>query len=190
MTATRRSLRRRVRQGSGCPSYASDFTLTRGRCLAPRCGSRWGVTRLTVDFTDASTMHAPTFAAVECSRCGRVWYRTAVPTLGQYQSTRLTLILPGDQRRWYARGRWRIEGESSIEVREATMADLLAARDDWRKRADRHAASKAKAKAKAEAASAAAHADAQAWLESMAAREAEAAEAEAEAAAREARGEA
>lgn len=164
---SRRSLTRRVRARSGCPAYASDFKLIRGRCLAPKCRAQWGVVRVTLDFTDASTDHNLALATVECAKCGRTWYRTRTPKFGQYQSTRLTLILPGDQRRWYARGRYHVQGEAAITIPEATLSDMLAARDDWRKRFDRHADSKAKAKAKAALESAAATAAAQEWLAQM-----------------------
>lgn len=182
-TATRRSLTRRVRAGSGCPGYASDFRLTRGRCLRPRCGSRWGVTRITIDYTSAA--RAETWAHVECAQCGRTWHRTRVPAIGQYQSTRLTLILPSEQRRWYARGRWHTEGETAITIREATQADMLAARADWQRRSESYGKAQARVKAKKAAAAAEAHRETAALLARLAERDAARQAEEAEAAARE-----
>lgn len=176
---TARSLRRRQRAAARCPSYASDFHLVRGRCLARRCDSRWGIVRLSID--TRSRERLDTLATVECARCGRTWYRTTPPRLGEYQSTRLTLVLPGDARRWFARGRWHVEGEDAITVADATWDDLIAAQDDWKRRNGQYLDAKAKQKAKVEADVIRQHEWAQDLIARLHARDAERAAAEAEA---------
>lgn len=140
---SRAALHRRQLSAIGIPEYASDLSIRRGKCF--RCKSRYSVVRITFDYTSAKAIAS--FAHVECASCGHVWYRTSVPRLREYQSVRLTLILPGDQRRWYARGTWHVEGEDAITLRDATWADLMTQGDDWRKRNARYEGAIARRKA-------------------------------------------
>jgi len=178
---SRQALMRRQLVAAGIPEYASDLSMRRGRCF--KCKGRYSVQRVTFDYTSAKAVEP--FAHVECAKCGHVWYRTAIPALGQYQSVRLTLILPSVQRRWYARGRWHVEGEDAITLRDATWGDLMDAAAEWRKRNTRYDLARARAKAKKEAASLAAHQRAQELLAVLHAKDEARAAEEAEAAARE-----
>jgi hypothetical protein len=184
---TKRTATIRARRATGVPAYSADFETVRGRCLARkkgrRCQSRYGLVRLSIDYTDRREKN--TLATVECAACGHTWYRTTPPArLGEHQSVLLDLILPSEQRRWYARGRWHVTGEDSVTLRNATWAELMAASADWRKRNDSYALSAAKAKAKKAAAEAAAHEATMALLAKWAEREAAEREAEAAAEAR------
>lgn len=185
---TKRTARERARRTTGVPAYAADFTTIRGRCLARkkgrRCRSRYGLVRLSIDYTDRRDRAM--LATVECAECGHTWYRTTPPNaLGEHQSVLLDLILPSEQRRWYARGRWHVTGEDSVTLHNATWAELMSASADWRKRNDSYALSAAKAKAKKAEAETTANLETMATLARWAERDAANAAAEAEAEARE-----
>lgn len=122
---TRRCAVHRATTGAGIPGYASDMAPVRGRCLRKRCGARWGVVRVTIDTRDATRIDR--FAHVECAACGRVWRRVKIPAITSaagYQRVRLTLVLPAEAHRWYARGRWHREGDDAVTIIEATIGDL------------------------------------------------------------------
>ena len=177
----KRSLLVNQRGAAGIPAYLADLKLVRGSCLerkrGKRCRSRYGIVRLSIDFRSARSRD--TLATVECARCGHVWYRTRPPALGEYQSVRLTLILPAYLNRWFARGRWHAEGSDGLVLTDATWADLIEAQTDWRKRADQLTAAAAKKAAKKAATEAEAIAATRTLLASWAEREAEAAAEEA-----------
>lgn len=166
MTRTRRSARRKAAQDAGVPKYAAEMRPVRGRCRAVLgrahrpCDNRWGIVRVSVDLTSREAVDR--LATVECASCGHVWYRTTPPkvTDGQYQSVRLSVIIPSELRRWYARGRWRTQGTDAVVIREATLADLMAAMDDWRARNGQYESARARARAKREATTLQAEADA------------------------------
>lgn len=147
---SRLTLLAKVRRELELPAYLADFRLVPGQCRKRRCKSRYGVIRLSLDFT--SRERVDRFATVECAACGHTWRRCREPRLAEYQTTRLTLILPSSQRRWYARGRWHVQGTDAIVLRDATQLDLMAAFDDWRVRNGQYLDSRARAKAKREAA--------------------------------------
>lgn len=178
-----KACRSRQRAAVRLPAYLADFRLVAGHCRAKRCKSRYGVVRLTVDTRSRERLER--FATVECASCGHTWRRTKTPALAEYQSTRLTLILPGDERRYYNRGRWHLEGGDTV-IRDATQADLMAACEDWRKRNEQQLAAKARAAAKRAEAERIAHEQAAATLARLAAWDAERAAEEAAAAARDA----
>lgn len=175
------TLRRQLRE-AGLAPYAADLSIRRGKCF--RCRGRFSVVRVTFDYTNRREVMS--FAHVECAKCGHVWYRTSVPRLREYQSVRLTLILPSEQRRWFARGRWHVEGEDAVVIRDATWPDLMDAGADWRKRNAQYESARARAKARKAERDAAAVAAFRETLAAMDARRAEEARLEAEAAAREA----
>lgn len=187
MSARRAAIRRAAADG-GIPLYLASLRPVRGRCLRRTrrgvCGARWGVVRVSLDLTEPAAIDR--LATVECATCGHTWRRTRVPALtdGAYQTVRLTLILPADHRHWYARGRWHVEGETGV-VCEATLADLIAAQDDWRTRNGTYLAARAHAAERRANAEQAAHLATVALLMGLAARDAERATAEAAAAARE-----
>lgn len=183
MALARRSLLARQRRAAGIPRYSADFRLIRGACAKPRCGSRLGVVRMSIDYT--SRKDREVMATIECAKCGRTWRRIKPPKLGEYQSVRLTLLLPGDQRRWFARGRYHVTGTDHVEITEGTWPDLLEAEAQWRKRNDAYTSSVAKAKATKEAKAAAERLETAAWLARMGEKRAERDREEAEAAARE-----
>lgn len=189
------ALATRQRRAIGAPAYACEPALYRGHCFGrvvrrfgremhQACPSRYAVVRVTVDLTSAAAQEL--YAQRECALCGRVWGRCAIPHQRDVQRARVTLILPATSHRYFARGRWHRQGADALIIAEATLADLIAALDDWRVRADRLAASRARAKAKRAAAEAEALERARALMAHIAAREAAEAEAEAAAAAREA----
>lgn len=136
------SCRSRSRKAAAIPAYLAEFRLTKGRCLARKCSSRWAVTRVSIDLRDRSRVDR--VATLECAACGHVWRRVTPPRLTEYQSTRLTLILPGDEHRWYARGRWHREGEDAVTLPDASQAELMGAMGDWRKRNEHLLAAKAR----------------------------------------------
>lgn len=129
---SRQALRTRARLAAKIPAYLANFKLHRGRCRAKGCTSRYGVVRLSID--TRSRERIDRIATLECASCGRTWRRITPPALSEYQSTRLTLILPGEERRWYARGRWHREGDDAVVLPDASQLELMAASDDWRKR--------------------------------------------------------
>lgn len=174
----------KIRRELKLPAYLADFRLVRGRCRRKRCKSTYGVYRLSVDYRDRDRMD--TLTTVECAHCGRTWRRASQPRLGEYQRTRITLILPKRQRRWFARKRWHVEGDDAVVITDATQSDLMAASEDWHRRHDRRADAIARVKARKAAADAADHAATMDLLARLAARDAERAEAEREAASREA----
>lgn len=186
---TRRAARRRAARAASIPLYLAELRPVRGRCtnlVRKRvCGSRYAVPRVSVDLTEPARLDK--LATLECVECGHVWRRIPAPpvTDGEYQAVRLTLLLPAEQRRWYARGRWHAEGESGV-VREATLADYMAALDDWRKRNGTYLAARERAAERRREAERAAHERAAALLATWQARDAERAAEEAAAAAREA----
>jgi hypothetical protein len=141
---SRKAVERKQLRAMGIPAYASDLSMRRGRCF--KCKGRYSVVRLTLDYRSRASLE--TFAHVECALCGHVMYRTSTPRLGEYQSVRLTLILPSEQRRWFARGRWHVEGEDAVTVADATWSDLIDAGAEWRKRNDQYNAARARAKAR------------------------------------------
>ena len=175
---SRQAVLRAQERAAGIPGYLSDMSIRRGKCF--RCKSRYSVQRVTFDYTSAKAVQP--FAHVECAQCGHVWYRTQVPHLREYQSVRLTLILPGDQQRWFARGRWHVQGEDAVVVRDATWSDLMDQSRAWRERNTRYEMSLARAKARREAKAVEAHERAQVLLARLA--EMDAARAAEEAAAR------
>lgn len=171
---------------TGQPAYALNLRMTRGRCLAKRCGSRWAVVRVSLDFR---MFPVDRYATLECAVCGRTWRRCAVPaiTVGGYQAVRLTLIVPAaGLRRWKSRGVWHREGTDSHVIADADIGDLDEAARAHRARAERKADAAARAAARKAEKAAALHAETMAWLDSMHAREAARAQEEAEAAARDA----
>lgn len=129
---SRQSCLTHSRRKAAIPAYLADFRLTKGRCLRKRCASRYAVTRLTIDLRSRERIDRT--ATLECATCGHTWRRTRVPRIGEYQSTLLTLILPGDERRWYARGRWHREGDDAVVIRDATQLELMGAEGDWKVR--------------------------------------------------------
>lgn len=171
------------RRAAKLPAYLAEFRLTRGRCRRARCKSRYAVTRVSVDFTNRAAVER--LAVLECAACGHVWRRIRPPRLGEYQSVRLSLILPAESRRWYARGRWHVTGSDAVTVREATQADLMAAAEDWRKRNGQYEAARARARAKRAEANREATERTAALLDQLAAQDAQRAADEAAAAARE-----
>lgn len=182
----RRSAYHRATIAAGLPTYASDMRPVRGRCLRKRCGARWGVIRVSLDFRAEMVDR---YATIECAACGRTWRRTRVPPITSaagYQAVRLTLILPATMHRWYARGRWHAEGDDAIVLREATIGDLDEAARTHRAKSDKAADRRAALRAKREAADRELHERSMATLARLAAYDAENAQAEAEAAAREA----
>src|SRR5512146_79611 len=101
LALTRAALKRRAARDSGLARWEADLRLVRGRCLARRCRSRWGVVRVSLDFRDASGVDR--LATVECAACSRTWRRVHPPALRNAdgtQAVRLTLVLPGDVHRW------------------------------------------------------------------------------------------
>ena len=188
MTASphRRAAFRAACRLSGLPLYAADLALSRGRCLARRCGSRWAVTRVSLDFRAESVDR---IATLECAICGRTWRRVRVPALRSkagYQSVRLTLIVPAKVRRWRSRGTWHREGDDAAIIRNADLGDLDEIASAHAKRADRLADLRAARKAKREAESATVAAETREWLDRMHARDAEREAEESAAAARDA----
>lgn len=181
---SRQALLRQQLREAGLAPYAAELSIRRGKCF--KCRGRFSVVRVTFDYTSAKAIGS--FAHVECARCHHVWYRTSVPKLGEYQSVRLTLILPSVQQRWFARGRWHVEGEDAIVLKDATWPDLMDAGADWRKRNTRYESAIARRKAAKAAKDAEAVARARDLWAAIDARRAAEAEAEREAAAREAAG--
>lgn len=141
---SRKALERKQLVAMGIPAYASDLSMRKGRCF--KCKGRYTVQRVTFDYTSRKAVES--FAHVECAKCGHVMYRTQVPRLREYQSVRLTLILPSDQRRWFARGRWHVEGQDAVTLADATWSDLMDAAGAWRKANDQYEAARARAKAR------------------------------------------
>lgn len=123
--ARRRAAIKAACRAARIPLYAADLVTVRGRCLNRRCGARWGVVRVSLDFTGDTVDR---LATVECATCGRTWRRCAVPrlrSLAGYQATRLTLIVPTNGlNRWRSRGRWHREGDDSTVLRDADLGDV------------------------------------------------------------------
>lgn len=170
---------------SGIPAYQLELVTVRGRCLARRCGNRWGVVRLTIDLR---SREADRFAHVECAACGRVWRRThPIPVSRRgYQRALVTAILPASAHRWYARGRWHREGDDAEVLRECSIGDLDEAVRAYRARRDAIVARLARARERRAALEAEALARSRALMARIHEREAETAREEAAAAAREA----
>jgi hypothetical protein len=164
------------------PAYLADFRLIPGICRRRRCKSRYGVVRLSLDYRDRDRIDR--FATVECAACGKTWRRTREPRLGEYQSCRLTLILPHAQRRYYARKRWHVEGDDAIVIRDATQSDLMAASGDWHARNERRQAARVRLAERKAAAERETNAHTVDLLARLAAWDAEHAAAESEAASR------
>lgn len=184
MTARRAAIHATCRAAE-LPLWAADLITVRGQCRGrfkrKRCRSRWGVYRVSLDFTGE---RVDRLATVECAVCGRTWRRAKVPPITSaagYQTTRLTVILPRSARRWFARGRWHREGEDATVLRDATIGDVDEAARAHGIRADRIAARRARAAARKVEDEAAARERMAALLETLHARD----EAEAEARARE-----
>jgi len=132
----RRGARRLAAERSGVPAYQLDLDTTRGACLADRCGSRWGVDRLTVDLRGREVDR---FAHIECAVCGRVWRRTRlspIRTRHGAQRVLVTAILPARAERWFARGRWHREGDDALVLDNASISDLDEAARAHRARMD------------------------------------------------------
>lgn len=187
-TLCRRSARRTAARTAGLPLWAADLRTVRGRCLRRKCGNRWAVVRVSLDFRDPERVDR--VATLECAACGRTWRRVTAPPLrtpdGTAQAVRLTLILPSAARRWYSRGRWHREGDDGLVLRDADLADLDEAATAHRARQDarinrRERARAARAEAEAEAITRTSD-----LLARLAARDAAEREAEAAAAARDA----
>lgn len=157
MTARRAAIRATCK-AAALPLWAADMVTVRGKCRGRvkrrPCTSRWGVVRVSLDFTGENVDR---LATVECGRCGRTWQRCKVParltSAAGYQTTRLTLILPRSARRWFIRGRWHRDGEDATVLRDATIGDLSDAATAHRTRAERldRARSRRRAIADAEA---------------------------------------
>jgi hypothetical protein len=143
--AVRRSDARRIANGG--PAYhGRDLVLVRGKCRVKRCGARYGVRRVTLDFT-ASRERVERYAGVECVACGTPWtYTTAagivrVKRIAEPRLThpdgalavRLTLIVPsGEDAVIYRRhGALKREGDEQLVVVDADIAALMTARDAW-----------------------------------------------------------
>jgi hypothetical protein len=188
------SARKRARRQAGLARYESEIRLHRGKCRAPGCASRWGVTRVTLDFT-ASRERIARDGHVECAQCGRVWHRIKAPdvTHAGYQQVLLTVIVPSGERRivWARNGAIHAQGDDQLVIVNPTLAQAQAGFAGWSKRNAQLTASRERAKSKREALAAADRAATRDLLARIAAREAAAAEAAAEeaaAAAREAAG--
>lgn len=178
-------------RSAGIPVWSSDIKPVRGKCLGRvkrgKCGSRWAIPRVSLDFRDATRIDR--LAVLECARCGRVWRRIkadqSVRSREGYLTAKLTLILPASINRWYSHGAWHREGDDALVLVNATVADLDDAVEHHRKRADAREAGRARAKAKAYEADVIAIARSRAMLDQLAERDAAEAEAEREAAMRE-----
>jgi hypothetical protein len=147
----RRGARHVAGEAAGLPAYANDLRAFRGRCLARRCTSRWGIVRLSLDFRDP--LRVDRLATMECAVCGRVWRRVREPSITSsagYQAVRLTLILPATMKRWFARGRWHAEGADAVVLPEADLGDLDEAARAHRVKSEALASRKAAVKAKRE----------------------------------------
>ena len=189
---SRRAARRKVARDAGIPLYGADFAPIRGRCLRPVrrgvCGSRYGIVRVSIDFTFRDRIDR--LATVECAVCGHVWRRVHPPervtSREGYQSVRLTLIVPGDDRVNYSRAtRKRTVVSGACVMTGASIADLMAATDDWRERNALYLATRERAAARKAEADTEARRRMAARLAQWAERDAENAAAEAAAAARE-----
>jgi hypothetical protein len=171
---------------TGLQPYLTNLATVRGRCLARKCKSRWGIVRVTLDFRPVAIER---YAHVECARCGRVWRRVPIRPLRDrhgYQTVAVTAILPASVSRWFARGRWHQDGDDALVVAECSLADLDEAARAHRKLADRVAAVKARRAAVRAERERVAGVEMRDLLARLAAHDAERAEAEAEAARREA----
>lgn len=174
----RAALKRRAARDSGLARWEADLRLVRGRCRARRCESRWGVVRVSLDFRDAAGVDR--LATVECAACGRTWrrVRATMPLRNAdgTQAVRLTLVLPGDVRRWHSRGTWHREGDDPV-LRDASLGDADEAATAHRARMDARAAAKVRAAERKAAQEAADHEATMAllarWAERRAAHEAE-----------------
>lgn len=189
---TRAQAARLAAAATAIPDYDLDLRLTRGRCLRRRCGSRWAVTRVTIDFRPDTIERT---ATLECAECGRVWRRVAVPAstpdrpalrTARGQTCRVTAILPASAHRWRSRGRWHRSGDDALILTDASAGDLSDAARDHRERVSRKFATRERARERREAADLAAVEAARSLLARIHAREEAARAAEAEAAAREA----
>lgn len=138
---SRRAARRKVARDAGVPYYAADFAPVRGRCLRPVrrgvCGSRYGIVRVSIDLRSRDRVDR--LATVECAVCGHTWRRVRPPervtSRDGYQSVRLTLILPAADGVHYSRAtRKRTTSDGAVTLTNATIPDLIAATEDWRKR--------------------------------------------------------
>jgi hypothetical protein len=199
-SAARRSDARRIANG-GPAWHGRDPVLVRGACRARKCDSRYGVRRVTLDFT-ASRERVERMTGVECVACGTPWTyttrdghvrvkRVAEPPLTRPDgalAVRLTLIVPsGEDVVIYRRhGAVKREGDEQLVIVDADIAALMTARDAWAVRngqllAARQRAAQRKATREAERA-----ANTRAILARMAERDAEREREEREAAAREA----
>lgn len=149
LSLCRAALKRRAARDSGLARWEADLRLVRGRCLARRCRSRWGVIRVSLDFRDPSGVDR--LATVECAACGRTWrrVRATVPLRNAdgTQAVRLTLILPGEVNRWRSRGTWHREGDDPV-LRNASLGDADEAASAHRARMDTRARAKAAAAAR------------------------------------------
>jgi len=189
---SRRAARRKVARDAGVPYYSADFAPIRGRCLRPVrrgvCGSRYGIVRVSIDLTFRD--HVDKLATAECVVCGHTWRRVRVPerltSPAGYQSVRLTLILPAADRVNYSRAtRKRVTSDGAAVLPGATIPDLMAAMDDWRKRNATLTAARERLAARKAAADAELRRRMADRIAQWAARDAENAAAEAAAAARE-----
>lgn len=152
---SRRAARRKVARDAGVPYYSADFAPVRGRCLRPTrrgvCGSRYGIVRVSIDLTSRATVDR--LATVECAVCGHTWRRVAPPervtSREGYQSVRLTIIVPGADRVNYSRATHKRTVEAGACVMTgATIPDLMAAMDDWRRRNGQYLATRERAAAR------------------------------------------
>lgn len=182
----RRGARRLAGERSGIPAYQLELDTIRGKCLARRCPSRWGVYRLTVDMRGREVDR---YAHVECALCGRVWRRcrlTPIRNRHSLQRVLVTAILPASAHRWYARGRWHREGDDAVVLTDASIGDLDEAARAYRARMDRVLCRLQRAKDLRASREAEALTASRALMARLHAMDAERAEAEAEAARREA----
>lgn len=173
----------------GTAPGATDPALVHGRCY--RCGNEWAAVRVTLNLLSVARLER--YATAECARCGHAWRRldanpaTMPVHIAGNQRVRLTLILPSESLRlWHAHGAWHRQGDESVSVVDASLADLETAWRAYEKRRAAYAASRAKAAARREAERQADHEKTMALLDRLAARDAARKAAEAEAAARDA----
>lgn len=186
----RRAAMRAAADRGRMPIWSSDVQPVRGYCRGGTkrkpCKSRWGVTRLSLDFTDPTRIDR--LATVECASCGRTWRRVpAIPARSAegYLQVLLTLILPASAKRWYSHGTWHRVGDDAQVLRNATVADLDEAVDRHNIRAAKRADATARRKAAKEADDLAQRESARALFARLAERDAERAAEEAAAQARE-----
>lgn len=106
---------------------------------------------MTVNTIDKAAVER--FAHLECAQCGRVWraFRADTPvTVKGYQAVLITLIAPSGTRRVLYRvksnGAWHVNGDDSVVIPNATLAQLADAVRVHREAWDKREASRVKAR--------------------------------------------